>query len=44
MAINAASMTKTFRHLVDPAAMPGELRGGAVAIGNFDGVHLGRGA
>jgi riboflavin kinase/FMN adenylyltransferase len=23
------------------AALPGELRGGAVAIGNFDGVHLG---
>ena len=28
----------------DPAALPDEFRGGAVAIGNFDGVHLGHAA
>jgi riboflavin kinase / FMN adenylyltransferase len=28
-------------HLVDPAALPASLQGGALAIGNFDGVHLG---
>ncbi len=30
-----------FVHLTDPAAMPAALRGAALAIGNFDGVHLG---
>ena len=28
----------------DPAAIPEQFRGGAVAIGNFDGVHLGHAA
>ncbi|BCH26576.1 riboflavin biosynthesis protein [Mesorhizobium sp. L-8-10] len=30
-----------FRRIGDPSALPGELRGGVVAIGNFDGVHRG---
>lgn len=30
-----------FRRFGDPSALPGELRGGVVAIGNFDGVHRG---
>lgn len=29
------------KRLSDPAALPDELRGGVVAIGNFDGVHRG---
>jgi riboflavin kinase / FMN adenylyltransferase len=34
-------MTTAFRHLSGPLRLPEDLRGGAVAIGNFDGVHLG---
>jgi riboflavin kinase / FMN adenylyltransferase len=34
-------MTKPFEHIAGPARLPDNLRGGAVAIGNFDGVHLG---
>ncbi|HHZ10048.1 MAG TPA: bifunctional riboflavin kinase/FAD synthetase [Rhizobiales bacterium] len=30
-----------FLHLDDPTALPERLRGGVVAIGNFDGVHRG---
>ena len=30
-----------FRHITDMAGLPRELRGGVVAIGNFDGVHRG---
>jgi riboflavin kinase/FMN adenylyltransferase len=29
------------RLILDPTSWPEELRGGAVAIGNFDGVHIG---
>ncbi|MEX2185196.1 MAG: riboflavin kinase, partial [Pirellulales bacterium] len=29
------------RLILDPSSWPNELRGGAVAIGNFDGVHIG---
>lgn len=29
------------RLILDPTSWPAELRGGAVAIGNFDGVHIG---
>ena len=31
-------MPALFRHLDD---LPGDFRGGVVAIGNFDGVHAG---
>jgi riboflavin kinase / FMN adenylyltransferase len=34
-------MSRPVMHLCDPAALPEPLKGGAVAIGNFDGVHLG---
>jgi riboflavin kinase/FMN adenylyltransferase len=30
-----------FRRIADPSDLPAELRGGVVAIGNFDGVHRG---
>lgn len=30
-----------FRRIGDPSGLPEELRGGVVAIGNFDGVHRG---
>ncbi len=30
-----------FEQFLDPASLPGHLRGAAVAIGNFDGVHRG---
>lgn len=32
---------KTILRLSDPAALPAALKGGVVAIGNFDGVHRG---
>jgi riboflavin kinase/FMN adenylyltransferase len=34
-------MTLPFQHILGPTRLPEPLRGGAVAIGNFDGVHLG---
>ena len=34
-------MDRPFRHITDIAELPEELRGGVVAIGNFDGVHRG---
>lgn len=34
-------MTKTFRHVTEAAPLDASLRGGVVAIGNFDGVHRG---
>ncbi|GLS34253.1 riboflavin kinase / FMN adenylyltransferase [Mesorhizobium albiziae] len=34
-------MGRPFRHITDIAELPRELRGGVVAIGNFDGVHRG---
>jgi riboflavin kinase/FMN adenylyltransferase len=33
--------TENFRHIVDMTDLPQTLRGGVVAIGNFDGVHRG---
>jgi len=33
--------TRGFTRVADPAELPAELRGGVVAIGNFDGVHRG---
>ena len=33
--------TEEFRHITDLASLPRDLRGGVVAIGNFDGVHRG---
>lgn len=32
---------KTILRLTDPAALPAALKGGVVAVGNFDGVHRG---
>ena len=32
---------KPFLRIASPEALPEELRGGVVAIGNFDGVHRG---
>jgi riboflavin kinase / FMN adenylyltransferase len=34
-------MTTAFRHFSGPLRLPDDLTGSAVAIGNFDGVHLG---
>jgi riboflavin kinase / FMN adenylyltransferase len=34
-------MPVAFQNLIGPLRLPANLRGGAVAIGNFDGVHLG---
>lgn len=34
-------MTSAFQPLTGPLRLPDALRGGSVAIGNFDGVHLG---
>jgi riboflavin kinase/FMN adenylyltransferase len=34
-------MTAPFLHVADLSAVPEHLHGGAVAIGNFDGVHVG---
>jgi riboflavin kinase / FMN adenylyltransferase len=34
-------MPVAFQNLAGPVRLPDDLRGGAVAIGNFDGVHLG---
>ena len=34
-------MKRGFRHIQGGAEIPGSLRGGVVAIGNFDGVHRG---
>ena len=33
--------TENFHHIIDIAGLPQSLRGGVVAIGNFDGVHRG---
>ncbi|WP_157016950.1 bifunctional riboflavin kinase/FAD synthetase [Mesorhizobium xinjiangense] len=33
--------SKTFLRIKDGTSLPGQLRGGVVAIGNFDGVHRG---
>src|SRR6185369_10466158 len=30
-----------FQHILATASLPADLRGGVVAIGNFDGVHRG---
>jgi riboflavin kinase / FMN adenylyltransferase len=38
------SMTHAFLSLRDPIALPGELAGLVLAIGNFDGMHLGHAA
>ncbi|TIV40817.1 MAG: bifunctional riboflavin kinase/FAD synthetase, partial [Mesorhizobium sp.] len=34
-------MTQAFERLSTAAPLPAHLRGGVVAIGNFDGVHRG---
>ena len=34
-------MTQSFKRLSTAAPLPAHLRGGVVAIGNFDGVHRG---
>ena len=34
-------MSRTFRRISGPQALPAALRGGVLAIGNFDGVHRG---
>jgi riboflavin kinase / FMN adenylyltransferase len=34
-------MPQPFQHIATPFTLPDDLRGGAIAIGNFDGVHLG---
>jgi riboflavin kinase / FMN adenylyltransferase len=37
-------MTNAFLSLRDPAALPGKLARPVLAIGNFDGMHLGHAA
>ncbi|OKL42463.1 bifunctional riboflavin kinase/FAD synthetase [Pseudovibrio exalbescens] len=37
----APASTKPFHHITDLASFPEGLKGGVVAIGNFDGVHRG---
>jgi riboflavin kinase/FMN adenylyltransferase len=34
-------MVVSFQHIAGPASLGAALRGGAVAVGNFDGVHVG---